>query len=262
MDATVHQPSAAPWSSPGRGKHARTVVLIVHGFTGNPVSTRPVGLHLAARGFGVDLPVLPGHGTDHHDLARTRYTDWYGCVDELVDRLREHADHLALIGHSMGGTLVLDVASRRPADVDAVVAINPLLYRPSGPLSRLAPVLERFVPYVPRQLAGMPVNDVALDGVEEHAYALVPSRAARSLLDELPRVRRQLVSLVAPLLVVRSPQDHTVAPSDALALLELTGSRDLRELVCEHSYHLPQLDVDSPRVLASVTSFLDEVTGS
>src|SRR2546423_8575951 len=51
-------------------------VLLCHGFTGSPQSLRPWAEHLAAAGFGVRLPRLPGHGTDWHDMQVTTWDDW------------------------------------------------------------------------------------------------------------------------------------------------------------------------------------------
>ena len=50
-------------SSSPDGSDGRTGVLLVHGFTGTPMSMRPWGEHLAAEGFAVRCPLLPGHGT-------------------------------------------------------------------------------------------------------------------------------------------------------------------------------------------------------
>jgi len=108
----------------------------------------------------------------------------------------------------------------------------------------------------------MPTDDVARPDVEERAYALIPSKAARSLTVQLPRIRRQLIDLTQPLLVIHSPQDHTVPPSNSVELMQRVGSGDIRELVCDRSYHVPQLDYDADEVEAAVLGFVDELTPS
>lgn len=261
MEAAVSTPEAAPWSRVGRGRRGRIGVIVVHGFTGNPIGTRPLGQHLAAEGYTVEVALLPGHGTSHQDMARTSYADWYGAVEHLAERQRGRCDAVVLIGHSMGGTIALDLASRRQELIDAVVVINPVVRPPAGLLARLSGILQFVVPFVPRALAGLPTGDLVIDDVEEGAYALVSTRAARSLLVELDRVRAALLDVEAPLLVVRSLQDHTFDASNACEVLEGNGSRDLRELVCEHSYHLPHLDADAALVATTIGTFLDETFG-
>jgi len=259
VESAVSIPGAEPWSAVGHGRRADDAVVVVHGFTGNPIATRPLGEQLAAEGYTVEVPLLPGHGTSHRDLATTRYGDWYGALDGLLDRLRRRSRQVAVVGHSLGGTLALDLASRRPGDVAAVAVINPTVRAPRGLLPRLAGALQFVVPYVPRELAGMPANDLVRDGVEEGSYGLVATRAAHSLLAELDRVRTGLLDLTAPLLVIRSTVDHTVDPRNAREVLEFAASRDLRELTCRDSYHAPQLDVDAGLVAATLSRFLDDV---
>jgi carboxylesterase len=237
-------------------------VVLVHGFTASPVTTRPLGQHLAAAGYTVEVPVLPGHGTSVRDLATTRYADWFAAVERLTRHVAERCDRVVVVGHSMGGTIALDLAARRPTLVDALVVINPQVLDPPGLLARAAPLLQHVLPSVPRRVAGLPVDDLALPGVSEHAYATVPPRAARSLLAELPRVRAQLLEVTVPLLVVRSLVDHTVDPANAVAVLDLVGSGSLRQVVCERSYHVPQLDHDRELVEDALLRFLEDVAST
>ena len=46
-------------------------VLVLHGFTGNPASMRPLAELIAAAGYSVELPRLPGHGTTVEDMKTT-----------------------------------------------------------------------------------------------------------------------------------------------------------------------------------------------
>ena len=46
-------------------------MLVLHGFTGNPQSLRPLAEAVADAGFTVDLPLLPGHGTAVEDMVPT-----------------------------------------------------------------------------------------------------------------------------------------------------------------------------------------------
>jgi carboxylesterase len=261
VDAVVSVRGAEPWSSAGRGARSQIGVVVTHGFTASPQGTRPLGQRLAAEGYAVEVPLLPGHGTTVSDLARTRYRDWFAHLERTVDHLAARCEAVVLVGHSLGGTLSLDLASQRRDVITAVVAINAPLTAPTSMLARLAPLLQYVVPYVPRGMAGLPVDDIARSDVQEQAYRLVASRAARSILRELPRIRSQLIDLTQPLLVVRSMIDHTVPPTDANELLELVGSGDVRELECERSYHVVLLDHDAPIVEDAVLALLRDVTG-
>ncbi len=262
-DAVVKIEGAEPWSSPGSGDRARTGVVVLHGFTGNPNSTRPLGQRLAAEGYRVEVPRLPGHGTDVRDLGRTRYRDWVEAAERVVEQVAASTDHLVLAGLSMGGTLTLDLASRRQDLVDGAVVINPQILAPEQLLAKLAPLLQHVVPYVPRDAAGLPSDDIARPTADERAYPMVSAKAAQSLIDELPRIRRQLPSLTAPLLVAYSPQDHSVPPGNARALRELIGPQGrITELVLERSYHVATLDYDAPLLEGEVVRFVADVAGA
>ena len=64
-------PGAEPWSAPGGPNGA----LVLHGFTGSPRSMRGLAEALAGAGFGVELPLLPGHGTSVDDMLTTSWDD-------------------------------------------------------------------------------------------------------------------------------------------------------------------------------------------
>lgn len=259
MDTDRIQGGCEPWRAAGEGDRAGTGVVVTHGFTGNPRATRPLAERLHGLGYTVDVVRLPGHGSTVRDMARTRYADWRGAVDAALDRTAAQTDRVVLMGHSMGGTISLDVASSRVADVDAVVAINPIVLNPTELLARMAPALQYVLPMVPRDAAGLPTDDVARPDVAEGAYGWVPARAAQSLMRELPRIRSQLLDLVQPLLLVSSPQDHTVAPGNGDAVVALVGSGDVERVVCPRSYHLPQIDWDRELVESSVEAFVARI---
>jgi carboxylesterase len=263
VDAAVSIEGAEPWSSPGSGDAARIGVVVLHGFTGNPNSTRPLGQRLAREGYRVEVPRLPGHGTNVRDLGRTRYEDWVGTAERTVEQVAAVTDHLVLVGLSMGGTLTLDIASRRPELVDGAVVINPQILSPEQLMAKLAPVLQHVMPYVPRDAAGLPSDDIARPTADERAYPMVSSKAAQSLIAELPRIRRQLPQLTQPLLVAYSPQDHSVPAGNARALRELIGAEaDVRELELLRSYHVATLDYDAPLLEAETVAFVAEVAGT
>jgi len=253
---------AQAWSAAGAGDRARVGVVICHGFTGNPLATRPLGERFATEGYTVEVPRLPGHGTTHQDLGRTRYEDWYGTLEATAADLRARCEQVVAIGHSMGGTLTLDLATRRPDLVDVAAVINPQVSDPIQPLAKLAPVLKHLVPFIQRDLAGLPSNDIARPDVEEGAYRHVSAKAAHSLTSQLRRLRGQLPDLEQPLLLAWSPDDHTVPADNAAELKQLVGTADVTEVVCDRSYHVPQLDYDRPKLEAALLDFVARTTGS
>lgn len=252
---------AEAFTATGAGARASVGVVVVHGFTGNPNSTRPLGERLHAAGYTVEVPRLPGHGTRVADMARTRYADWRAEVERVVDDLRQRCETVVLGGLSMGGTISLDVAARRPTQVDAVFTINaPILERP-GVLARLGPLLQHVLPPLPRELADLPADDIARPNVSERGYRFVPARSGVSFTSELRRIRSGLLDVTQPLLVAWSPQDNSVLPENADAILERVASTHVTEVVCDRSYHVATLDWDRDRLEAAILRWLEDVTG-
>lgn len=247
---------AEPWSYAGEGDQAQIAAVVIHGFTGNPSTTRPLGQALARYGFCVEVPRLPGHGTHWMDMLNTRYFDWRGEVERVLDRLLSQGKRVALIGLSMGGTIAVDLAGARPEDVAALVPINATILDREGLLVKYAHVVERVIPVAPAAAAGLVKNDAAKPGVEERAYTMVPAAAGNSLLRELPRIRERIPRIKAPTLVAYSPQDHSVPCKNSEALIEMLRERGVSTLRLERSYHLATLDYDAELLERQIAEFL------
>ncbi len=263
MDVMVAVPGAEPFSARGTGARGEVGVVIVHGFTANPTGTRPLGLRLAAAGYSVEVPLLPGHGTSARDLARTRYSDWRMTVANAVTTLSRGCDRVVIIGHSMGGSIALDLAGSGEHRFAGLVTINSLVLDRDEILARLAPVLQHVVPFVPRDAAGMPTDDLAKPGVDEHAYAWVSAKAAQSYIAELPRIRDGLAHVTCPALVVTSPEDHTVDPANGDAIADgLTAAASVERFATRRSFHVPLLDYDAEVLEERIERFIADVTGT
>jgi carboxylesterase len=225
-------------------------VLLCHGFTGTPQSLRPWADHLAAQGFTVALPLLPGHGTRWQDMQVTRWEDWYAEVDRELLRLSGRCEQVFVFGLSMGGALALRLAAQYGDAVRGLVLVNPSL-RGDHPLGPLLPVLRHLVPSV----AGV-ANDIARPGVEELAYSRTPLHAAWSLARLWRTVQGELPQVTQPVLLFRSPQDHVVSPGNTRLLLSRLSSRDVEERLCERSFHVVTLDHDAEAVFTGSVDFI------
>ena len=164
-------PGAEPFASDGGPIGA----VVLHGFTGTPQGVRDWGVALADAGLTVTVPRLPGHGTRWQDMARTRWTDWYGEAERAFDELRSCCAEVFVCGLSMGGTLALRLAEQRASEVAGAVVVNASLATERND-AFLLPLLRHFIPAFPG-VAG----DIAKPGVTELAYSKMPLQAAYSL---------------------------------------------------------------------------------
>ncbi len=102
----------------------RTTVLCLHGFLDLAWGFAPVAPSLAEAGYHVVAPDLRGHGdTDRVGAGGYYYfMDYLPDVADLVDRLAR--ERLALVGHSMGGTVALLYAGIFPGRPERVAALE------------------------------------------------------------------------------------------------------------------------------------------
>lgn len=250
LDAVVSLlPGAEPYAADG----GPIGVLLSHGFTGTPASMRPWAEYLAAAGFTVRLPLLPGHGTSWQDCNRTSWPDWYAELERAHDELSARCEQVFACGLSMGGTLVTRLAEQRPDGVAGLVLVNP-----SFATQRLDAKLARFVAWAVPSRPGIG-GDVKKPGVTEPAYDRTPIRAFASLQQLWPVVLRDLGTVTAPIRLYRSAEDHIVEPLSARLLLTRATATDVEEIVLEDSYHVATLDNDAPQIFAGSAEFIRSV---
>jgi carboxylesterase len=242
-------PGAEPWSVDG----GPTGALVLHGFTGNPGSMRGVAEALAAAGFTVDLPLLPGHGTKVDDMIPTGWDDWLAHAETRYQDLARRCDQMVVVGLSMGGALTAWLGSEH-AEIAGLVCINAVVTVPEG--MRVA--VEEVLASGADRFAGIG-SDIAAPGVVETAYAETPLAPLLTMFDAAENLCDRLGRITSPMLVVTSTQDHVVPPENS-DVLASSVSGPVERLRCERSYHVVTLDHDKDAVIAATVDFARKVT--
>jgi pyruvate dehydrogenase E2 component (dihydrolipoamide acetyltransferase) len=98
------------------------VVLLVHGYGGDRNSWLFLQEPMAAR-YRVYALDLPGHGTSAKDVGDGTLGVLADAVTGVLDAVGAERAHL--VGHSMGGAVVLAVAARDPGRVASLTLIAP-----------------------------------------------------------------------------------------------------------------------------------------
>lgn len=243
--------NATPYAS-GDGELG---VLLSHGFTGSPASMRPWAEHLAADGFRVSVPLLPGHGTRWQDMNRVVWQDWYAVLDAELRALQKQCRAVFVAGLSMGGGLALRLAEQHGAGVRGLALVNPCIALADKRLLAM-PVLSRVVP----SLAGIS-DDIAKPGVSEFAYRRTPLRALASQMELWEVTRADLPKVDQPILLFRSAIDHVVDPLSADLIRTRTSSPELRERVLHRSFHVATLDHDAEDIFRESAEFFRHHAG-
>jgi len=253
---TIH-PLASPLSVPARPELTggrRIGVLLSHGFTGQPASMKPWGESLAERGYAVEVPRLPGHGTTWQEMNTTTWADWYGEITRAFDKLLAENDAVVVGGLSMGGALVLRLAEDRAADVAGVIVVNPAVSTKRLDV-KLLPVLKHLVKSFP----GI-ANDIKKPGAEEHGYTKTPLKAAHSMMQAWTGIVADLPKVTAPLLYLRSTEDHVVDETSEPIITSKVSSTDVTVVRLENSYHVATVDNDAEQIVDQSSAFVARIT--
>ncbi len=231
-------------------------VLLSHGFTGSPVSIRPWGRALAELGYGVRVPLLPGHATTWQDLNTKRWDDWYGVLGPAFDEVAAEHDAVVVGGLSMGGALALRLAEDRADKIAGVMVVNPAIATKRLDV-KLLPVLKHLVPSMP----GI-ANDIKKPGVEEHGYVRTPLKAVHSLFQAWRPLIADLPRVTAPLIYFRSAEDHVVDDASQPLILDGISSTDVEVVTLPDSYHVATLDNDAQTIFERSAEFVARVTAA
>jgi len=242
---------AEPWSAEGGADG----VLVLHGFTGNPQSMRPLAEALAAAGFTVELPLLPGHGTALDDMVPTRWDDWSGAAEAHFQALAARCDHVAVVGLSMGGALTCWLAERHP-HLSGIAVVNPLVHAPDA---EFRDAIQGLLDAGTETIDGIG-SDIKKEGGVEAAYDGTPLAAVLSLFEGADEVEAKLADIHCPVLVLSSREDHVVESVSGDVIVE--GVRGPVERIwLEESYHVATLDNDAPLIESQVVAFVTSVFG-
>jgi len=229
-------------------------VLVIHGFTGSPVSIAPWAKFLNQIGYTVHAPRLPGHGTNWEEMNETTWVDWYKCVEDSYLALRAKCDRVFIAGFSMGGALALRLCQIRGSEVEGLMLVNPSIHD-RRLILKLTPIMKYLIP----SLKGKRVTDVAKPNPPKHSYGRTPLKALDSLRKLWKLVEGDLYLIDLPVMIGYSINDHVVNPSNSETIIENIYSVDIKEVIFEKSFHNVALDYDSDLLNEQSQIFIEEV---
>jgi carboxylesterase len=234
----------------------RVGVVLLHGFGGAREGVQPWGDHLAAMGYDVEVPLLPGHGTTWQDHATTTWRDWYGGVVETFDRLHARTDFVFVSGLSLGGSLTLQLAADRPGDVAGAMVVNPAVEMHKRG-DWVTPVLKHLISSVPADY-----DDIKRPGVSENSYQRISVKAGHSAMKAMKPLRASLPRITSPLIYFRSVNDHVVSDKSHELVMSRVSSTDKTLHLLADSYHVATLDNDAPLIHEASAAFISRVTAA
>jgi carboxylesterase len=227
-------------------------VLLVHGLNGNTGDMAELQDVLQAHGIITRNMLLPGHGSKVKDLLSVGWEEWVQAVRDELNLLKELSDVVFLVGHSLGGALVLHVAAHE--EIAGVVPIcAPLYLHPwLKPVVSIGKFLTPLVPTIREDVR----DPEARRRYTRDVYRWTPLYAVESMVRHLPQLHTEIGNITTPALIINSLHDHVVPARDGREIYRLIGSREKHLVTLHHSYHVVMKDHDREEVFDKTLVFV------
>jgi carboxylesterase len=216
-------------------------VLMLHGFMGSPVSSRPMAEYLCRRGIVIHCPLLPGHGQYPNKLYNIPRQAWIAEVEEAYHFMRGRCGQLFIIGHSMGNILGAHLITTY-GGVAGIAMLAPVYDVPDSRLryvNMIRPFMPWFYPHKSKSKSLQKLMkerlldfDPALDFADPGVQACLPeiSRVPISGMGEMVKMiqfgRGLWPQLNLPVRILIGEEDRAASPENARKIYELLAAED------------------------------------
>ncbi len=247
----------------------KAAVALIHGLGEHSGRYPHVVNHLVSRGFAIYSFDHRGHGRSAQKLC-AHVNDWAeyrSDVHAFLQMVRQQAAGLPLflLGHSMGGLIVLNYTLHHPEGLQGVIAsapavgavdANPLLLFVGRILSKLKPDFA-----IESQLDA---NVISRDPAEVRAYVedpLVTSKVSARWSTEFTAAidwtRDHAAEFQLPLLIIHGSADKLVPPEGSRIFFDKVPQPDKQRIVYDGGYHENHNDIHYEQVTADLAQWLE-----
>jgi carboxylesterase len=188
-------------------------ILLIHGFTSGPFAFEFLIPALKEQGYLPIVPNLSGHS--HNDwkmIGGFTWEDWLEDARKALEEATGEGCPVAVVGHSMGGLLALNLAADNPGRVRALVLAGAAIhlaspFTPGHFLGFLQPVLGRVFKswdmtpfYTDRKMLASDRN-----------YRRAPMASINTMIELVSMTKKRLSRVTAPTLVLQGRRDRRVS---------------------------------------------------
>ncbi|MEM6251644.1 MAG: lysophospholipase [Cyanobacteria bacterium P01_D01_bin.156] len=248
---------------------ARAVIALVHGFGEHCDRYHTVTTALTQAGYVIFGFDNQGHGRSEGQRGHiNRWQDYRDNVSAFLAQVRQHEPRLPLfiLGHSLGGLIVLDFALTAPQGIAGIII--------SGPPIRPVGIAKPYLVAIARLLSGIwprfsmdvgtgrdtlsrdpaIVNQMQTDPLT-HSVATV--RWGTECLVAIANVRKTISQLQLPILLIHGSADKVNDVCGSQEIFERI-SVDKTLKIYPGSYHEPHNDLDRQQVMHDIIAWLAE----
>ena len=258
------------WRPAGR---ARAVLVCVHGIGGHSLTFERLAEALVPHGYAIEAIDLPGHGlSPGRRGAMKRWGEWRRAVLAFLADVIARSPGIPcfLVGHSMGATVVLDLALEAPQalqilGVQGLILTNPGL--DAAGVSRWRLLLARLLSWLwPEFTLETGIADTAASrdplvlaqrAADPWRHSRCSARLGSEFLATTARLRQAAPHLRLPLVLLQSGADQVTPAAGARRFYAAAGSADISSRSYPESYHELYDDLDRERVFTDLLAWLE-----
>ena len=250
------------------GNHS---VLLIHGLTGSPFEMKYLARKLNKAGFTVKGPCLEGHCTTLENLSKTNWKDWYRSVHGSFIESKKSSDTVSVVGLCMGALLSLHLAHEFGSEVTAISLISTTLFYDgwSLPWFKFLLPIAYYVPFryiysysetEPYGIKNKPLRDRIINLMKNDsiAYTKTPAASMHELFKLIREVKKELPAITTPALILHSREDDLTSTKNPNYVEEKIGSKIVRKIILDDSYHMMTIDNQKDRVAEETINFFVE----
>lgn len=254
-------------------KAGTTGCLMLHGYMGAPISSRPLARSLADQGITVHCPLLPGHGSLPNKLYKIRRQLWLDEAKEAFATINELCDEIFLMGHSMGTVLNAYLANINPgANIRGMILLAPATELPDKRLlafSVLRYVMPWLYPMRLKRLRPIAISrlhdfdpNLILDDPEIQAKLPELTKVPTDSIDEMRKTLAMSKDLwpkiKLPTIIFQGDQDDVVKVESTRKVFEAIPAKDKRiEIISGAGHELMRpFEPAHTKVWAAIQQFI------
>lgn len=251
---------AAPFLTAGRAP----CFVAFHGFTGSTSEIRPLLERVADRGYAVQAPLLPGHGSHPGKLQDATFDDWVDAMRREVVAAQARHERFVLCGFSLGSLVALELASEIPSGLLGIVLLGNAVTLTAPVRAALGFVDKKSWTLPDWYLLKLWSSDIRDPEQKKRiaAYDRDPLRAALEVYRAGRRVEPRLPLIKVPALVLHGGKDRVCPPGNMHLVAKSLGSTDVVTKLFPKSGHLVAADLERDEVASEVVRFLDRVAAA
>ena len=266
----------------GEGSGVKGVLAIVHGLGEHSGRYCQVVEGLTKAGYAVFGFDNQGHGKSEGQRGHIdRWQDYRNNTQAFLEVVRRQEPNapLFLMGHSLGGLIVLDYVLRstssrqfKSLNLEGLILSVPLIQPAGGTVHNLRVIMARLLSGLfPRFTVNMGLEKEALsrdkvvtDTIAQdpltHPY--VTLRWGTETLDTIRWVKSHIDHLQLPVLLVHGEADPITKPAGTQTIFQKIQSADKTLKLYPDTYHEPHNDLNADTVVTDFINWLDSRTVS